>query len=407
MAAPMPRHRWGGAGSVGGVHVISGVRDPSVSFPLAAAVDDRDERHRANRAVAVSAAGLAVTGLVELVIALVSGSVALLGDALHNLSDVSTSLLVFVGFRASRRAATPRYPYGFERAEDLAGIGVAAVIWASAAVAGTESVAKLVHHGTTQHLGWGIAAAAAGILGNQLVARYKLAVGRRIQSATMIADAKHSWLDALSSAGAMLGLVGVAVGWSWADAVAGLFVTGFICHVGWQVSSDIAHRLLDGVDPAVVTTAEATAAQTDGVMHAHARARWTGRTLRVEVEGWVEATTTIADADRIGCLVANRLGTELCAASHAPPAAFENPSRTDSVTVCGQGRRAPAIAVSTRFSGMPLTRGDHQHAVQPPTSESVPIGHAEIEKGRRSALRGQRGIVGHQRPHRGPRDTGR
>jgi Co/Zn/Cd efflux system component len=70
------------------MHVISGVRDPSVSFPLAAAVDDRDERHRANRAVAVSAAGLAVTGLVELVIALVSGSVALLSDALHNLSDV-------------------------------------------------------------------------------------------------------------------------------------------------------------------------------------------------------------------------------------------------------------------------------------------------------------------------------
>ena len=117
----MQRRRWCGAGRVGGVHVISGVRDPAVSFPLAAAVDDRDERHQANRAVAVSAAGLAVTGLVELVIALVSGSVALLGDALHNLSDVSTSLLVFVGFRASRRAATPRYPYGFERAEDSLG----------------------------------------------------------------------------------------------------------------------------------------------------------------------------------------------------------------------------------------------------------------------------------------------
>jgi divalent metal cation (Fe/Co/Zn/Cd) transporter len=127
----------------------------------------------------------------------------------------------------------------------------------------------------------------------------------------MIADAKHSWLDALSSAGAMLGLIGVAVGWPWADAVAGLFVTGFICHVGWEVSSDIAHRLLDGVDPAVITTAEAVAAETAGVMHAHARARWTGRTLRVEVEGWIEASTTVADADRIGRAVADRLGAEL------------------------------------------------------------------------------------------------
>jgi divalent metal cation (Fe/Co/Zn/Cd) transporter len=85
------------------MHVISGVRDPAMSFPLAATVDDRDERRRANRAVGVSAAGLAVTGLIELAIALVSGSVALLGDALHNLSDVSTSLLMFIGFRASRK----------------------------------------------------------------------------------------------------------------------------------------------------------------------------------------------------------------------------------------------------------------------------------------------------------------
>jgi cation diffusion facilitator family transporter len=293
------------------MHITTGARDPAASFPLATVVDDPGERRRANRAIAVSAAGLAVTGLIELAIALVSGSVALLGDALHNLSDVSTSLLVFVGFRASRKTATDRYPYGYERAEDLAGIGVALVIWASAAFAGAESVNKLIHHGPTQHVGWGIGAAAVGIVGNQLVARYKLVVGRKIQSATMIADAKHSWLDALSSAGAMLGLIGVVVGWPWADAVAGLFVTGFICHVGWEVSSDIAHRLLDGVDPAVITTAEAVAAETAGVMHAHARARWTGRTLRVEVEGWIEASTTVADADRIGRAVADRLGAEL------------------------------------------------------------------------------------------------
>jgi cation diffusion facilitator family transporter len=293
------------------MHVISGVRDPAGSFPLASAVDDRDERRRAHRAVAVSAAGLALTGLIELVIAFVSGSVALLGDALHNLSDVSTSVLVFVGFRASRQVASERYPYGYERAEDLAGIGVALVIWGSAIVAGAESVAKLVRHGATHHVGWGIAAAVIGIAGNQLVARYKLVVGRRIQSATMIADAKHSWLDALSSGGALLGLVGVAAGWGWADGVAGIVVTGFICHVGWQVSSDIGHRLLDGVDPAVIATAEAVAAQTDGVVHAHARARWTGRTLRVEVEGWVDSETSVTDADRIGRRVADRLSARL------------------------------------------------------------------------------------------------
>src|SRR6201993_5222734 len=289
------------------MHVITGVRDPAAIFPLETAIDDAGERRQANRAIAISAVGLALTGLIELAIALVSGSVALLGDALHNLSDVSTSALVFVGFRASRRLPTQRYPYGYERAEDLAGIGVAVVIWGSALVAGLESVNKLLRHGSTGHVGWGIAAAAVGIAGNQLVARYKLVVGRRIRSATMVADAKHSWLDALSSAGAMLGLTGVALGWAWADAAAGIVVTGFICHVGWEVTGDIAHRLLDGVDPEIITTAETTAVAVPGVMHAHARARWTGRTLRVEVEGFLDPETPLAAADQIGRRVAAAL----------------------------------------------------------------------------------------------------
>jgi cation diffusion facilitator family transporter len=269
--------------------------------------DDLAERRQADRAIAVSAVGLTATGLIELVIAAQSGSVALLGDALHNLSDVSTSVLLFVGFRASRKVATERYPYGYERAEDLAGVGVALVIWASAIVAGAESINKLVRHGPTHHVGWGIGAAAVGIVGNQLVARCKLVVGRRIRSATMVADAKHSWLDALSSAGAMFGLIGVALGWGWADAIAGVIVTGFICHVGWTVSADICHRLLDGVDPEVISIAQTVAAETPGVAHAHARARWTGRTLRVEVEGFLADDTRLADADLIGRRVAAAL----------------------------------------------------------------------------------------------------
>src|SRR5271155_4078005 len=294
-----------------GMHVINGVRDPATSFPLDTVTDDAGECRQANRAVAVSALGLAITGFIELAIAVVSGSVALLGDALHNLSDVSTSALVFVGFRASRHLPTERYPYGYERAEDLAGIGVALVIWGSALVAGFESVHKLLRHGGTAHVGWGIAAAAVGIAGNQLVARYKLTVGRRIRSATMVADAKHSWLDALSSAGALLGLIGVALGWGWADAVAGIIVTGFICHVGWDVTVGVAHRLLDGVDPEIIATAEAAAAKVPGVKHAHARARWTGRTLRIEVEGFLDSETSLTTADQIGRSVASLLTSRI------------------------------------------------------------------------------------------------
>jgi cation diffusion facilitator family transporter len=225
------------------------------SVPLSGDFDhgparDRDRVHRrdANRAIGVSAIGLAITGGVELALAIVTGSVALLGDALHNLSDVSTSAVVFLGFRVSRRLPTERYPYGYERAEDLAGLGVALVIWLSAAFAGFESYRKLVSgEGTT--LVWvGMAGATLGIIGNLGVARYKAVVGGRIGSVTLLADARHSWLDAVTSLGALVGLGVVATGHRWGDPIAGFAVTLFILHVGYEVTADVVHHLMDGVD---------------------------------------------------------------------------------------------------------------------------------------------------------------
>jgi cation diffusion facilitator family transporter len=293
------------------MHKTLGQRDPAAAFPLVYGRDDADERRQANRAIAVSAIGLGLTGLVELLLALLTNSVGLLGDAIHNLSDVSTSAVVFLGFRLSRRPPTEKYPYGMERAEDLAGIGIAVVIWASAAFAGYESIRKLVEHGHTTHLGAGIAGATIGIIGNQLVARYKLVVGKRISSATLLADARHSWLDALSSAGALAGLVAVALGQSWGDPVAGLAVTGFICHVGYEVTKDVVDRLADEVDPQIINAAEAAAGTVPGVVHAHARARWTGRTLRVEIEGWVDPDLTAREADAMGRQVADEISRQL------------------------------------------------------------------------------------------------
>jgi cation diffusion facilitator family transporter len=269
-------------------------------FPPTRHADDIAHRHAANKAVGISALGLALAGLIELGFALVSGSVGLLGDALHNLSDVSTSLVLFLGFRFSKRPATPTHPYGYERAEDIAGLGVALVVWASALFAGYVSVHKLIEGGHTTHLGLGMVAAAVGIVGNHIVARYKRRVGTRIQSVTLLADAKHSWVDALASFGALLGLVGVATGLPWADAVAGLMVTAFIIHVGWEVTTDLVAHLMDSVDPDVLNRAEFAALSIAEVAHVHVRARWMGRSLVVDVDGFVGPSTTLERAEAIG-----------------------------------------------------------------------------------------------------------
>src|SRR5579864_2561663 len=120
------------------MHRTSGLRDPAAAFPLPGTRDDTRDRRQANRAVGVSALGLAATGGIELVLAFLTGSVALLGDAIHNLSDVSTSAVIFLGFWFSKRRPTETFPYGFERAEDLAGLGVALAIWLSAVFAGYQ-----------------------------------------------------------------------------------------------------------------------------------------------------------------------------------------------------------------------------------------------------------------------------
>jgi cation diffusion facilitator family transporter len=262
--------------------------------------DDRGDRKAANRAIGLSAVGLGATGLVELAFAILSGSVGLLGDALHNLSDVSTSAVVWLGFRISRKPATPSHPYGYDRAEDLAGLGVALVIWASAAFAAVASYHKLVEHGRTTHVALAVVGAVIGMVGNQLVARYKLKVGRRIRSATLLADAKHSWLDSISSLGALAGLVAVAAGAKWGDPVAGFAITLFIAHVGWEVTGEILSHLMDSADPALVMAAEQAATSVPEVHHAHVRSRWMGRTLLIEVEGFLVAGTSIDAAEAAG-----------------------------------------------------------------------------------------------------------
>jgi cation diffusion facilitator family transporter len=269
----------------------------------AAPRDDAEHRRAAHRAIGWSAVGLALTGGIELAIALFTHSVGLLGDAIHNLSDVSTSAAVLLGFLISRKAASPRYPYGYERAEDLAGLGVALVIWASAVFAGVESYHKLVSHGTTDHLGWGMLGAVVGIVGNQAVAFYKRRVGTRIHSATLLADAKHSWLDAISSLGALVGLFAVELGFRLGDPIAGFFITLFIMHVGYEVTRDVFYHLMDGIEPEYIERARDVAAAVAGVPVPMVRGRWLGRSLVLELEPTLGADVSLGDADAISCRI--------------------------------------------------------------------------------------------------------
>jgi cation diffusion facilitator family transporter len=260
------------------------------------------------RALWISLAVLTATALVQAVIVVITGSVALLGDTLHNIADALTAVPLGIAFLVGRRAANRRYTYGYGRAEDLAGIVIVVFIAASAALAGYEAVRRLVEPAEVSHL-WVVAAAGVvGFAGNEVVARYRIRVGRRIGSAALVADGLHARTDGFTSLAVVVGAAGVGIGWRWADPVVGLLIAVAILFVLKDAAREVYRRLMDAVDPAVVDTAEATLRQTPGVSGVGpVRLRWIGHELRAECEIAVDAALTVGQAHAIAVEAEHRL----------------------------------------------------------------------------------------------------
>ena len=214
-----------------------------------AAIDEAVEGSASGiRCIKVSLLALGVTAVAQLAIVAISGSVALLADTIHNFADALTAIPLWIAFVVGRRAPTKRYPYGFQRAEDLAGILIVVVIAASAALAGFEAIRRLLDPRPLENLGWVMAASVVGFLGNEAVALYRIRVGRRIGSAALVADGLHARTDGLTSLGVLVGAIGVAYGFDRADPIAGLAISAVIVFVLVQAARSVFRRLLDGTD---------------------------------------------------------------------------------------------------------------------------------------------------------------
>ena len=252
------------------------------------------------RAVKISLLVLGATALVQIGIVIVSGSVALLADTIHNVSDALTAIPLWIAFALSTKAATRRYTYGFGRAEDLAGLFVVAMIALSAIVAGVESVRRLINPVPIEHVGWVALAGLVGFIGNELVALYRIRVGRRIGSAALVADGLHARTDGFTSLAVLLGAGGVALGFPLADPIIGLVITVAILAVLRTAIRDIFRRLMDGVDPTFVDAAETALAGEPGVTGVRSvKMRWIGHRLHADAELDIDPAVSLADAHRI------------------------------------------------------------------------------------------------------------
>ncbi|HKR98906.1 MAG TPA: cation diffusion facilitator family transporter [Candidatus Dormibacteraeota bacterium] len=264
------------------------------------------------RVVLLSSLVLAVVAGLELAAAAISNSAGVLADGLHNVGDVFTTLALATAFILSRRAPTRRFPYGYHRGEDLAGLVVLLLIVASAVASGVTSVEHLVHPPTLSNPSIALAVAGVGFLGNELVAEYKIVSGRRMGSVALVADGQHSRLDGLASLGAALGVLGAMLGAPVLDPVAGLAVTAVIVAVAWETARNVTGRLLDEADASLLDTIVTIAAATPGILAVNdVRARWTGRRVLAEVTLELSPEETLARAHAVGEEVRHRLYHEI------------------------------------------------------------------------------------------------
>ncbi len=280
-----------GTGVLGWLRNLYGGHSHSVGDKIDAAMESNE---RGVWALKISLIGLSVTALFQVVVVYFSGSVALLADTIHNFADAATSIPLWIAFAFARRGASRRFTYGYGKTEDIAGVVIVLVIFASACVAAYQSVIKIIDPQPMEYLGWVAAAAIIGFIGNELVAVFRIRVGKEIGSAALIADGQHSRVDGFTSLAVLIGVFGVWVGWPILDPLVGIAITIAILFIVKDAAKSIWVRLIDGIEPEIVAEIEHATLHVEGVHGvSKVRARWVGHRLFADLEIGVDPALSV------------------------------------------------------------------------------------------------------------------
>lgn len=259
-------------------------------------------------AVKWSFVGLLLTAIFQIVVVVLSNSVALLADTIHNIGDAFTAVPLGIAFLFARMKPTRKFTYGWGRMEDLAGVAVVLTILASAIVAGYEAIDRLFRPAEVGYLWAVIAASVIGFLGNEGVALFRIKVGKEIGSAALVADGYHARVDGWTSLSVLLGAIGVWLGFPLADPLVGIGITVAILFIVWESGKSVFTRLLDGVETGLLEEIKHTTYHVPGVKSVgEARARWLGHRLRVEINVAVDSRLTVTEGHEIAIEIRHQL----------------------------------------------------------------------------------------------------
>ena len=267
----------------------------------------------AERVTLIGAVVDGLLGLLKVLVGLLSHSSALIADGIHSLSDLLTDVLVVVVIRISGKEADQEHPWGHGRFETVGTVVLGSVLLAVAGAMAYENVIKLFQGAPALTPQWpALIAAAVSIGAKEWIYQYTRAIGEKLRSDLLIANAWHSRTDALSSVVVLVGVAGAMLGVWWLDAVAALAVSLMVAKIGWSLTWDSVKELVDTALPEErITALKGVILDVEGVLDVHSfkSRKMAGRgilEMHLQVEPGVSASEGHYIGDSVVCCLLNK-----------------------------------------------------------------------------------------------------
>jgi len=342
----------------------------------------QNEKEQVALSSIAASAGLTIA---KAIVGIMTGSLAILSEAGHSLIDFGATVMTYVAVRISGKPADEQHHYGHGKVEAVSALAETALLFLLSGIVIWEALKRLIDHEghVVAATGWAFGVIVVSIVVDFFRARALTRVARETQSHALEADALHFSSDLWSSLAVLCGLVGVWLGYSWADSAAALIVAVLVCFAGWRLGKRTVDTLTDTAPPGAAELIRTTAARVAGVVRVdQVRARAVGETTFIDLGVGVSRTLPIDRVDAIRDAVAAALrkgmpGAEPVVTTH--PVALDNETVLDRVMVIARNRALAVHHVTVhelrdkRSVSLDLAADAHEDAIEAELGDGVEV----------------------------------
>jgi cation diffusion facilitator family transporter len=245
--------------------------------------------------------------IAKIALGYVTGAVSVLSDGFHSLTDSASNVVALVGVSIARRPPDKNHPYGHRKYETIASVGILLFLIIVLVEVVTAAIDRLMTGSVPKVFPEGIGVMAVTLVVNLVVMRYELRQGRELKSEVLLADAKHTRSDVLTSLTVIAALLGVSMGHTLLDPLAALFVAGFIGHACWEIAQSASRILSDEIVMAE-DQVQAVVQTVPEVLGCHQiRTRGSADHVFVDLHVWLDGRMRLADAHATSHVVKDKL----------------------------------------------------------------------------------------------------